>query len=113
MKNKIHDLLKHLLGKEIVFDTTDILLPNLQFPEGKPFLREFYENFIFAKLEDSSIIVKEILHQNFCERYKFQKHNLTAIIDFYYNGKGIFTTKTPQPTSGNSTDLLSELIKLL
>ena len=80
------------------------------FPDDKPFLKEFYEA-IKAKVSIENIVIDEIQHNLYHEIYKFSKNGLVAFYKFHYRNNGRFTTKEliPQKTTG----LINELNNLL
>jgi ATP-dependent exoDNAse (exonuclease V) alpha subunit len=71
------------------------------------FLEDFYLT-LKEKL-NNDIIIANIEHLNYMERYTFSRKNEIAIIDFYYNEKGQFKSPTPNNKS-NSQLLIKDII---
>lgn len=112
--NKIFELLKTLEGKRIIVRDEDSGTPDdepsFEFPEDKPFLKEFYEN-IKQKVDEQGIKIAGIEHKSYHEIYTFTKGGLTMVVKFYYNGKGVFTKFEVLYT--RSTGVIEEMQKLL
>jgi hypothetical protein len=76
------------------------------------FTEQFLEDFYLAlknKLSNQKIVIANIEHLNYMERYIFSRDNEIAIIDFYYNGKGQFKSPTPNNKS-NSRQLIQDIL---
>lgn len=75
------------------------------------FLEEFYLS-IKDKLGDKNIIISNIEHLNYMERYNFSRNSEIAIIDFYYNRRGQFRSPTPNNKS-NSRQLIQDVLEAI
>ena len=76
------------------------------------FTERFLEDFYLAlanTLNNQKIIIANIEHLNYMERYTFTRDNEIAIIDFYYNGRGQFKSPTPNNKS-NSRKLIQDVL---
>jgi hypothetical protein len=60
-------------------------------------------------LADSGISISDINHQNYRERYTFEKGDEKAVIDFEYNGNGFFGRALPLENQCNSQHLLNKV----
>jgi TATA-binding-like protein domain of the TOTE conflict systems/AAA domain len=105
----------------IVFvrNTIDTILTKIDFEleleEEKPFLKALFDS-LQSVLADSSISITEINHQNYRERYTFEKDDEKAVIDFEYNGNGFFSRVLPlenQCTSGSILNTIRQAISNL
>ncbi|MEN9269854.1 MAG: AAA family ATPase [Thermostichales cyanobacterium HHBFW_bins_127] len=65
---------------------------DITFPEDKPILKRFYEEFIQPRSKQAGISVVSVQHINYRERYVFRTGGSEAKIDFIYNERGEFTT---------------------
>ena len=118
-KNNLSDSLinelNFIINKEIMFKEEKLLPKNnrisFEFPSEYPFLNELYSN-ICSKMKEKNIIVSDIKHLKWRERYKFTKDSFRATADFIYNKRGKFRVPTNSKES-NSEELLSEIIKIL
>ena len=76
------------------------------------FTERFLEDFYLAlanTLNNQKIIIANIEHLNYMERYTSTRDNEIAIIDFYYNGRGQFKSSTPNNKS-NSRKLIQDVL---
>ncbi len=79
------------------------------------FAESFMENFYMElkyKVKNIDVEIKYIEHLPWMERYTFVRKSEIAIIDFYYNKKGQFTSTTPSKKS-NSAVLIQDIIGAL
>ncbi len=113
------DLIKKLnpiAGKYIFLDNNlnKFELENLkiEFPDDMPFLKEFY-NEMKLKLRDAGIDIIKIIHNNYQEKYFFQKDNQETVIDFYYDKVGKFGKFKSNNNIVNSNELYKNIIKYL
>ena len=84
----------------------------LELEEGKPFLKSLFD-YLQSIIADSGISITEINHQNYRERYTFEKGYEKAVIDFEYNGNGFFGMAIPLEKKCNSIDFLNRIIKAI
>lgn len=107
--------LKCILNREI--EVNDKILSPIKsklefdFPIEFPFLKELYSN-ICSKFLMENIVISNIKHLQWRERYNFNKENLKAVVDFTYNKKGEFSF-LPINHKSNSDELLEKIIQLL
>ncbi|MDR2034685.1 MAG: AAA family ATPase [Helicobacteraceae bacterium] len=88
----------------------DIKNSHLEFP--KPFLREFYEK-IMEKIASSEIIITDIMHRDYLEKYYFKKADEYAEINFNYNGKDLFTRCLPDSNRCSSQPFADYIVALV
>ena len=98
LKSILEPLKNHLLTVEEHSD----------FSFTEQFLEDFYLS-LKNTLSNQKIIIANIEHLNYMERYTFSRDNEIAIIDFYYNGKGQFKSPTPNNKS-NSRQLIQDIL---
>ena len=72
-------------------------------------MQELYDD-IANSLNNTNIEITKIEHLNYCEKYHFKKNRDSAIINYYYNDKGIFTKTHPENNSNTSMELIEEII---
>lgn len=75
------------------------------------FLEDFYIN-INDKISDLDILVMNIEHNSWMERYTFSRQEEIAVIDFYYNKKGQFKSPTPS-NKNNSNKFVKDILGCL
>jgi len=61
---------------------------NIKFPRN--FLKEFHD-FLFDLVHFKNILISHIIHNNYCERFTFNRDEDFAEIDFFYNARQSFT----------------------
>lgn len=103
------DELKRLLLDVVVYNNQDN--ENQEFAFTETFLKEFY-NVIKEKVLTKNILITDIQHMPYRERYTFRKNENIAIIDFIYNGRSQFQT-APQPTRSSAIELVNEIYETL
>lgn len=114
LKIKVTNIFEPLINRELVLNTklTTFDKGNVKFTKKQGNLKEFYEK-VSDKIKLKNVQITEVKHYPYMESYIFKEYNYYARIDFYYNGKGIFTTVKPQSPKSNSEELLNKIIDLL
>ncbi|QKE28345.1 RecD-like DNA helicase (AAA domain) [Arcobacter acticola] len=107
--NLIDKLKESLLDLVIYGDNHHNINSNFTFTET--FLEEFYKA-LKEKMERKEILIINIKHISYCERYTFKKEEKIAVIDFWYNGKKQFK-KAPQAQKDCSIELVNEIYEAL
>lgn len=93
-------------------DRVEAILTKIQFEieldEKRPFLLTLYNDLteIISQLNYS---IDKIEHFEYRERYHFQRENEKAVIDFEYDGQGLFGRVLPLDSASNSQDLISDV----
>jgi len=65
---------------------------------------------ISEKISELDIHLTNIIHPQNCERYYFKTDADCAYIDFWYDGKGIYTKFIPKSTLGEADEKLQKLL---
>lgn len=117
LSERLYEKLKILIDKTIIIEDHESTIPNdeesyITFPADKPFLKEFFEK-VKSKVSVENILIKNVIHHNFLEKYEFTKNGHKAYIDIYYNSKGRFTRMVPNEGSSTSPELLQKIIEIL
>ncbi len=103
------DELKKSLLNVIVYEEQDN--KNQEFTFTEEFLKEFY-NVLQERISTREILIIDIRHMSYCERYTFKKEENVAVIDFWYNGNKQFR-RAPQPQQNFSVELVNEIYEAL
>ncbi len=115
LSSSIIEKLRFILNKEIIIkvDNPEPINNSLsfEFPIEYPFLNELYTN-ICSKINKENIIISDIKHLQWRERYSFTKDSFIAVADFTYNKKGEFRF-LPNDKESNSEELLDKIIMFL
>lgn len=109
---KLSSFLQPLKGKLIVAINTKEMIEDKQFDFDEVFLKEFYER-IKSFCQSNNIIINDIKHNQWHERYKFIKDNEVAVFDFYYNSKKQITKYSPLKTACTSAALINEIYEII
>lgn len=113
LKISILEIFESLIGKPIIESTAEMMeIKELEFPEDKPFLKEFCAH-IQSKLQAIGIKIVNLKHLQYFERYEFVQNTERAVIDFFYDSKGEFTKPIPKPSLGNSEILLNKIKEII
>lgn len=93
-------------------NTVETILSKIEFDqrleEEKPFLNNLFID-LTEQVGITEINIDEVEHQQNHERYYFKRNSEIAVIDFYYNNDGFFTSVYPVQTKCNSNRLLGEI----
>jgi ATP-dependent exoDNAse (exonuclease V) alpha subunit len=110
--NKVKDILMPLKGMVIFSDepSTEAAIDDNSFLE--PFLSEFYQA-VNKVLTSFEIIIHNIEHKDWFERYTFTRGNERAAIDFYFNGKKQFGAVTIYKNGCSDLDFANEINDIL
>jgi Zn-dependent M16 (insulinase) family peptidase len=85
--NNIADILAHLPNCSIKRNTVDTIIGKIEFDleleEKFPFTKCLYEDMLLL-LQDSDILVDDIEHLQYKERYTFRRGQEMVILDFEY-----------------------------
>ena len=64
----------------------------ITFPEDKPYLRAFYQDFMLPKVESVGATVSRIDHYPYRERYSLTRGTAHVVIDVVYKARGTITS---------------------
>jgi hypothetical protein len=76
------------------------------------FLKKQYE-FLTSLGREKAILVNNVAHHNYLEKYFFKREDEFAVFDFYYNGKKQFTHWTPESGKSNSKALINDIVSMI
>lgn len=110
--NKIVALLKPLEGELIIANKPNENQEEKQFNFEEPFLKEFYERVIGFCLP-KNIIIEDIQHNQYHERYTFIKNNEIATFKFDYNSRKQFAKFSPLQSMCTSATLVNEIYEII
>lgn len=115
LSSSIIDKLIFIINKEIIVkgenpEPINDSLSN-EFPVEFPFLKDLYEN-IYSEVKKENIIISDIKHLQWRERYSFTKDNFIAVADITYNKEGKFGF-SPNAKDSNSKQLLDKITELM
>jgi hypothetical protein len=95
---------------------TESVLTKIQFEieleEKRPILLSLYYEFK-KMIAEKNFTIDKIEHFQYRERYHFHREFEKAVVDFEYDGQGLFGRILPLDTASNSQDLMSEVKNLV
>lgn len=107
----VESLVRTLPNVSIKRNTPETILTKIEFDlqleEKFPFTKNLFDD-LTAALAGAGIVVDELEHQAYRERYTFKRGAETAVIDFEYNANGFFGRVVPLRKT-NSTTLLHDI----
>ena len=110
--NTIAEILNHLPIVTIKRNTAEMIISKIEFDfdleEHFPFTRSLFDD-ICLLFDKTAIIIDNIDHQQYKERYTFKRNQETAIIDFEYKKDGFFGRIVPIQNQSNSQQLISDI----
>ncbi|RYE56864.1 MAG: hypothetical protein EOP48_07070, partial [Sphingobacteriales bacterium] len=112
----ISSALNHLPKVEIKRNSAETIFSKIEFDfeleEQFPFTRSLFDD-ILLLFSKSDILITEVDHQQYKERYTFRRQQETAVVDFEYNGKGFFGRILPIQNRTNSPAMLLDIQQAL
>lgn len=110
--NSIAEILNHLPNVCIKRNTAETIISQIEFDfeleESFPFTKNLFDDLGLLFVE-TGIIIDDIAHHQYKERYTFKRNNETAVIDFEYNKDGFFGRVVPIQNKTNSQVLISDI----
>ena len=106
------ETMKSIVGKIFLMETSASNGFELSFNEDEKHLEEFY-NEIENKLNGSKIKISNIEHNQYHEKYHFNRDDEFAIFLFYYDGKKRFKRVGVDENNSNSSELINSVKDLL
>ena len=85
---------------------------DIDFPEMYKPLKKLYSD-LSEILNENEILITEIEHNNYLEKYHFVRKKEKAVINFWYDGVMHFKSAMPQLTECNSNELLGDIAEAL
>lgn len=108
----IEGIIKHLPNVSIKRNTVENIISQLEFDsnleEELPFTRSLFDDLTLL-FKESDIIIAELEHQQYKERYTFKRNNESVVLDFEYKKNGFFGRIVPILNLTNSQTLLSSI----
>jgi hypothetical protein len=96
----------------VLRNTAETVLSGIEFEieqeEKFPFTKNLYDD-LQKSLTGSNIVIDEIKHQSYRERYTFVRGSEKAVLDFEYNGDGFFGRVVVLNNHCNSNILIYEI----
>jgi len=112
----IEELFRNLPMVVLKRHTSDTILDKIIFDndieEQFPFTKNLFDD-LCDQLTGSGIVVENINHQNYRERYTLVKGSEKVIMDFEYDKKGFFGRVLPLTSQSNSNILLAEITEII
>jgi hypothetical protein len=93
-------------------ENTSIKNIDIDFPEIYKPLKKLYSD-LSELLNENEILITDIEHNNYLEKYHFARKKEKAVINFWYDGIMHFTSAIPQLQECNSNELLGEIAEAL
>ena len=110
--NTISEILNHLTNVSIKRNTSETIVSQIEFEfeleDEFPFTVSLFDDLVLL-FKESNIIISDIEHQQYKERYTFKRNNEKAVLDFEYKKNGFFGRIVPIQNKTNSQLLLTSL----
>jgi hypothetical protein len=110
--NLLNETLKTIEKKTIILDSIPDIQVQKEFEFSEPFLQDFF-NHVHSIVQDEGIVIADIIHNQWQQKYVFRQGSFVAEIDFYYNGKNQFSRIVPQVPKSTSIELLNKIVALI
>ncbi len=105
----ITQLINNLPNVSIKRNTAETIISKIEFDyeleEKFPFKRSLFDDLVLL-FKETDIIIDEIEHQQFKERYTFKRNSEKVVLDFEYRMSGFFGRVVPIQNKINSQPLL-------
>jgi len=116
LMKEVEGLLKHLPNITIRRNTPETILSKIEFDlqleEKFPFTKNLFDD-LELLFNSTGIVIDDIEHHQYKERYSFKRCEETTVLDFIYNGDGFFGSVIPLLKKTNSKTLLHDIQKAL
>jgi hypothetical protein len=110
--NAVVEIVNHLPNVSIKRNTSETIISRIEFEfdleEQFPFTRSLFDDIVLL-FEETDIIISDIEHQQYKERYTFKRNQELAVLDFEYNKNGFFGRIVPIQNHTNSQVLISDI----
>jgi len=108
----IESLVKSLPNVSIKRNTAETIIKKIEFDfeleERFPFTRNLFDD-ICLLIEGTGIVIDELEHKEYKERYNFKRNQEVAVFDFEYKMNGFFGRVVAVPKQTNSQSLVSDI----
>lgn len=112
----VEELLRNLQMVVLKRQTSDTILDKIIFDnnieEQFPFTRNLFDD-LCNQLTGKGIVVENVDHYNYRERYTLTRGSEKVVLDFEYDKKGFFGRVLPLTSQSNSTTLLAGITELI
>lgn len=109
---EIEGLLKNLANVSVKRNTVETITQKIAFEfsleEQLPFTKNLFDD-LLVLLNGAAIIIENIEHMKYKERYTFNRNQEQAVVDFEYTLKGFFGRVVPLKNKTNSSLLLKDI----
>lgn len=110
--DEVIEIVNQLPVISIIRNSSDTIISRIEFEfeleEQFPFTRSLFDDIILL-FDGTDIIIKEVEHQQYKERYTFIRNQESAVLDFEYKKNGFFGRIVPIPNHTNSQVLVSDI----
>jgi hypothetical protein len=110
--NEVVEIVNHLPNISIIRNSPETIISRIEFEfdleEQFPFTRSLFDDIVLL-FEGTDIIVNDIEHQQYKERYTFKRNQESAVLDFEYKKNGFFGRIVPIQNHTNSQALVSDI----
>jgi hypothetical protein len=110
--NELIEKLNPIVDQLFSMETNDSNGVEISFDEDQKHLKEFFVE-IEKKLNGAKIRISNIEHNQYHEKYHFNRNDEFAIFLFYYDGKKKFKKVVPEEKTSNSINLINTINSLL
>lgn len=110
--NELIEKLNPIVGQLFHIETNDSNGVEISFDEDQKHLKEFFAE-IEKKLDGSKIRISNIEHNQYHEKYHFNRNDEFATFLFYYDGNKRFKKVVPEEKTSNSINLIKTINGLL
>jgi tRNA A37 threonylcarbamoyladenosine biosynthesis protein TsaE len=108
----IAEAIKYLPNVFINRNTAETIIKQIEFGYGMeeqfPFTRSLYDDLI-SLFKKTDIIIDDIQHLQYRERYTFRRNHETIVLDFEYNNNGFFGRVIPLNDPSNCRALMTDI----
>lgn len=115
-ENIVAELLKNLPNISVKRNTIESIISQIEFDseieERFPFTRSLFDDLTLS-FKQADILIENVVHQQYRERYSFKRNNEKAVLDFEYNNNGFFGRVLPIQKTSNSHELISNIQTIL
>jgi hypothetical protein len=114
--DSLNSIINNLSKISVKRNTSETILTQLEFDleveEKLPFTKTLFDD-VSRLLTGTDLIIEEVLHLPYRERYVFLKKHEKSVFDFIYNNNGFWGRVEPVRNHSNSTDLFSEIASII
>lgn len=104
----LNEQVSFVIHREEAISQFEKIEAELNIDESKPFL-SLLKGELQHRCKNKNIVIADIDHQQYRERYTFTKAGKKCCIDFIYNGNGFFTSTNEVCKTAEGSSLLTEL----